>query len=204
MRVARIVAGRKGVGIVVRDDPEPRPRNSGGDGHLVDDVRDLAFGVGLRIDQLLRAGRPQDLFRPGLVGVPRGDDRHRREQDADPGERVMALQCPDVVAAEPQPREEQHEANHQPGRAPTIGFLLLKEITVGRGQPAVPRVQLDLRSPTGPSAPRGPGPPRASWGTAAAWCCTASRYRYRAAARTRFGSRWTTAPLAAGRCCRSP
>src|SRR5713101_6918223 len=183
---------------------QSRGRNPGGDGHLVDDVRDLAFGVGLRIDQLLRAGRPENLFRPGLVGVPRGDDRDRREQDTDPGERVMALQCPDVVAAESQPGEKQDEANHQPGRAPAIGFLLLKEITVGRGQPAVPRVLPDLRSPTDPPARRAPGPLRASWETAAAWCCIASQCRCRAGARTQSGSLWTSTLPAAGRCCRSP
>src|SRR5258706_1530004 len=203
MRVMGTVAGRKGVRVVVGDDPDLRPGYPGGDRHFVDDVDDLPLRVGFRIDQLLRAGRPQDLLRPGLVGVPHGEDRDRCEHEADPRKRVMALERPHVVAAEAQPGKKQDEANHQPGRAPAIGFLLLKEITVGRGQPAVPPVPLDLRSPTNPSVARAPGPPRASWGIAAAWCCTASRCRCRAASRTRFGSPWRSVPPAAERYCRS-
>src|SRR5439155_9742564 len=136
----------------------------------------------------MRARRPQHFLGTRLVGVPGGHDRDDREQDPEPRERMMTRRHgPDVVATEPQPGEKQDEANHQPGRAPAIGFLLLKEITVGRGQPAVPRVRLDLRSPRGPSAPSVPGPRRASWGTAAAWCYTAWPCRYRAAARPRVG-----------------
>src|ERR1700757_3329632 len=95
-----------------------------------------------------------------------------------------ARQRPNVVAAEAQPGEEQVEANHQPDCAPAIGFLLLKEVTGWRGQPAVPPAQPDLRFPTDPRAPRAPTPPPAWSGIAAAWCCTASPCRCRAGART--------------------
>src|SRR5207244_11009439 len=42
--------------------------------------------------------------------------------------RTPGRQVVDVVPAEPQPREEDDEANHQQDGAPAIGFLLLKEV----------------------------------------------------------------------------
>jgi hypothetical protein len=46
----------------------------------------------------------------------------------DLGRPVGGGEIRDVVAAEPQPREKQDEAGYQPGGAPAIGGLLLKQV----------------------------------------------------------------------------
>src|SRR3989442_1752030 len=81
-------------------------------------------------------GRPQHLLGPGLVGVPRDRHRDQRQRDAEPRKRVVVglarrlegVEVVEVVAPEAEPGEEDHEANHQPEGAPTVGFLLLKEV----------------------------------------------------------------------------
>src|SRR5205823_3267678 len=67
--------------------------------------------------------------------IPRREQRDDRQGDTEPreyvvvrgGRRVARRQVVDVVPAEPEPREERDEANHQQDGAPAIGFLLLKE-----------------------------------------------------------------------------
>src|SRR5206468_4182961 len=130
--------------------------------------------------------------------------------------------------AEAEPQEEEHEANHQPDRAPAVGFLLLKEVECGfvahiltlgrprcdpeweaggaiwRDRPAAPPAPPDPRAPTARPVAPSRGPPPGWSGTAAASCCTACRYRCRAAGRRRCDSPSTSAPPGAGRRCRSP
>src|SRR2546427_8785700 len=74
-----------------------------------------------------------------LFRSPGREQRDDRERDPEPREHVVVhghrlvpgVQVEDVVSAEPEPREESHEANHQQDRAPAIGFLLLKEVERG-------------------------------------------------------------------------
>src|ERR1700746_1564840 len=73
---------------------------------------------------------------PGREGVPRERGGGERQADAEPGKdvviRVMGrgarVEVIDVVAAEPEPREEGHEAHHEHGGPAAIGFLLLEEV----------------------------------------------------------------------------
>ena len=138
--VQRVRAGREGVGVGIVDDPDPRAGDAGGDRHLLDHVDELSLPVRRRIDHLAGARRPQHLVRPRLVGVRRHRHGDEREQDAEPREGMVirgarcvdGVEVVDVVAAEPQPREECDEANHQQCGAPAIGLLLLKQIQSGR------------------------------------------------------------------------
>ena len=61
--ISRTVAGRECVGILVGHDPNSWPRHAGRYGDLFDHVDQLALAVGLRIDDLARASRPENLFR---------------------------------------------------------------------------------------------------------------------------------------------
>src|SRR5256884_4467205 len=128
--------GRERVRIGVVHDPDAGTGDAGGDRHLFHHVDELPLIVALGFDDLPGPGRPQHLLGPRAVPVP-GDRRGReREGDAEPGKgvvirvarRVAAEEVIDVVAAEPEPREERHEGNHEHDGAPAIGFLLLKEV----------------------------------------------------------------------------
>jgi len=137
VRVQWIGARGEGIGIGVVDDPDAGSGYAGGDGHLLHDVDELLL---LRVggagpDDLAGAGGPQHLLGPGVVGVP--GQRHRDQGQYDPeprkgvvvggARRVVGVEVVNVVAAEPEPGEEDHEANHQQCSAPAIGFLLLKQ-----------------------------------------------------------------------------
>src|SRR2546422_10765800 len=79
------------------------------------------------------------LFRSRRVGVPGHHGRDQGQRDPEPREGVVVrrgrlgegVEVVDVVATEPEPGEENHEANHQQRGAPAIGFLLLKQVQRG-------------------------------------------------------------------------
>src|SRR4029077_5577154 len=67
---------------------------------------------------------------------PRDRGGGERQADAEPGKHVVIrvmgrgarVEVIDVVAAESEPREEGHEANHEHDGPAAIGFLLLEEV----------------------------------------------------------------------------
>src|SRR5438067_2518661 len=111
--------GRECVGIGVVHDPDVGTGHAGGDRHLLHHVDELPLLVGPGLDDLPGPRGPKHLLGPRAVRVP-GDRRgEERQADPEPGEgvvvrvpgRVAGEEVIDVVAAEPEPREERHNAD---------------------------------------------------------------------------------------------
>ncbi len=133
--VLRAPPRRKGVGILVRHHPDARPREPGGDGHLLHDVDVLALVRRGGFDDLPRARGPQHLLRSVAPRVPADTPGDERGEDADEGDGVL-VGAPGVagqqeecdIPAEADPGEERDEAHDQPPGPLAVRLLLFEEV----------------------------------------------------------------------------